>query len=207
MEGKSKQKWLTWRKIACVALLLLAALYIYAEPTLERWTGWNLPTINLGDNDTNDNNQAKSAGKENRSNSNHSGGEFSLTETGRNEFESPAGLVYVMGPRNEHRIDHIMLHARDDPARPVHGVFEGTKNEILALLDEAYNLIKSNDKVRVKKSVEKYNGRERIEYTVKMKRRIGFIGGRRGGDQGNPASENLKLILEDNRPITAYPTW
>ncbi len=44
-EPAPQQLWLTKKKILCVALLLLAAGYVLAQPTLERWLGVELPSL------------------------------------------------------------------------------------------------------------------------------------------------------------------
>ena len=106
-----------------------------------------------------------------------------------------------MGPRGEHRVDHVLRHGRDMPERPVHSVFEGGRNDILAVIDEAYSLVKSNSP-RARSS----NSRGNDEHTVRMQRKVGYEGGQKGKRKGYPALENVKLILDGNRVITAYPS-
>ena len=43
--SKPSSNWLTWKKIACVLGLLLAAGYIAGRPALEKLTGMELPAI------------------------------------------------------------------------------------------------------------------------------------------------------------------
>ena len=126
---------------------------------------------------------------------------WELRTIDRGRLLSPAGLIYARGPQGEHRVDHVMRHAEDDPNRPQHGVFNGSRDDILQLLDEAYQLIQQNSK-RVNKQAEG----DRIEYTIRFDRPIGYEGGRSGKRNNNPQVNRLRLVLEDGKSvITAYP--
>jgi hypothetical protein len=46
-----------------------------------------------------------------------------------------------------------------------------------------------------------------MELTIDMPDRIGYVGGRDGKREGHPPTHRLKMILEGDRVITAYPTW
>ncbi len=119
----------------------------------------------------------------------------------RGRVQSPAGLIYGLGPQGEHRVDHVLRHAQDDPGRPVHGVFAGSREEIFRMIDEAYRLIGEKSK-RVSKQVEG----DRTEYTIRFDQAIGYEGGRNGQRNNYPRVNRLKLILEDDQSvITAYP--
>lgn len=124
-----------------------------------------------------------------------------LTPIGRDSFESTAGLIY-RPERSEHRIDHVMHHATDDRTKPVHGVFDGTRDEILALIDEAYMLAQSRGPPQV--IIEEQGDRQTI--TVNLNRKIGYMGGESGARRGHPPLKMIKLVLEDRDLITAYPT-
>ena len=197
MNKPEEPKPISWRKFIWVGLILLIAGYSYGHPTLEKWTGLDLPSLN-GDG------EARRVKPEKGSNSAVETTEsesFLLTETGRNKYTSPAGLIYTMGPNGEHRVEHIMRHAKDEPSRQVHGVFDGDKNTILKILDDGYELIKSNSK-RVESSREG----NRMEYTIDMQREIGYEGGQKGKRNNFPPLKRLKLILQDkNYVVTAYP--
>lgn len=123
-----------------------------------------------------------------------------LKETGRRVYVSTAGLEY-RPTRNEHRVEHVMRHAEDDQSRPVHGVFSGSREEILALIDEAWLLAQRGRPPTVRKEVD----RDRTAYTVDMKRKIGFKGGQSGKRSNFPECRSLKLVVEGNEVITAYP--
>lgn len=116
------------------------------------------------------------------------------------ELISTAGLRYTRGSAEGHRLLHVLRHGKDDPDRPVHGVFEGTQQEIVALIDEAYLKTKGNNR-DVKRSRE----RDRTVYTIAMGRRIGYLGGQVGRRKRNPPLRHIRLVLEGNRVITAYP--
>ncbi len=147
---------------------------------------------------------APAAKPEKSARSTSSDGEFEFEKLPRGELRSPAGLVYGIGPNREHRVDHVMLHAQDNPDRPVHSVFTGDRDAILRTIDEAYTLIKQNSK-RVKKfPVE--DDPDRTEYLIDLQRPIGYRGGQQGARDQHPKLTRLKLILADgNRVITAYP--
>ncbi len=117
---------------------------------------------------------------------------------------SPAGLEYTRTGHGEHRTDHVLRHAVDIPDRQgSHGVFAvDSDEEVFALIDEAYELIKQ-DSDRVDKEPSRGDGKQ--AYVVDMKRKIGFRGGQSGRRSGNPPLTRIKLVLADNRVITAYP--
>jgi hypothetical protein len=126
---------------------------------------------------------------------------FELKKLGKGDLESPAGLVYSPGPSGEHRVDHVMRHSKDEPSRPQHGVFNGSRDEILKLLDDAYQLIKQNSR-----QVNKQSDGNRTEYTVRFDRAIGYEGGRSGMRNNFPKVNRLRLVLEDGKyVVTAYP--
>ena len=127
-----------------------------------------------------------------------------LTPTGKkNRLRSPAGLIYGES-RGEHRVDHVMRHAKDDPSRRLHSVFEGDKKKILKVIDEAYRLIESKSN-RVQKTPDKKLD-FRAKYTVDMKRKIGYLGGQIGKRQNYPPRSKLSLVLDNGKfMVTAYP--
>jgi hypothetical protein len=127
-----------------------------------------------------------------------------LTEIRKNVFRSTAGLTYVPSQTDGHRVRHVMMHAKDDPSKKIHGVFDGDQEQILAVIDDAF--LKSQEfpadrDVRI----EKQNQRRVI--TVRMNRRIGYVGGQDGKRQRYPECRFLRLVLEsDDVVVTAYPT-
>lgn len=120
-----------------------------------------------------------------------------LTPAGRGRFESTAGLIY-----SQYRIDHVMEHSRDIPDKPTHGVFEGTKDDIFALIDEAYELAQKRGPPQV---VIEDEG-DRTTYTVNLNRKVGHGGGQSGARRRNPPLKFLKIVLEGDEVITAFPT-
>jgi hypothetical protein len=127
---------------------------------------------------------------------------FQLKEVRPGVFESPAGLVYRSGGREGHRIDHVLEHAKDDPSKPVHGVYRGDRDSILAMIDEAYRLTESRGPPTVQKEEEG----SRTVYTVDMGRSVGFAGGQSGQRKGRPSLRHIRLVLEGDSVITAFPT-
>ena len=123
-----------------------------------------------------------------------------LESIGGKNLRSPAGLIYGMGGGGEHRVDHVMKHGVDDPDRPSHGVFDGDKATILKLLDEAYEMVKSKSK-----SVKSESSQGNTAYTISMGRKIGYEGGEKGNRSGNRGLNSVRLVLDGERVITAYP--
>lgn len=126
-----------------------------------------------------------------------------LSAGSRGSKVSPSGLIYTTTRHGEHRSDHVLRHAKDQPNRQgSHGVFVVESNDdVFRLIDEAYELIKKNSG-QVKAEPEKDGKRA---YVIDMKRKIGFKGGQSGKRAGHPKLSKIKLILADNRVITAYP--
>lgn len=197
---------MTRRKIVCVALLLLAAGYIAAEPTLEKWFKIDLPSFsnNSHDRDKNDDrpkiepkDQKNSSAKSNQ-NSTSTSGKLTRKPAGGKRFTTPQGLLY-----DDYRIDHVMRHARDIPDRNLtHGVFDANDEDaVLLLVDEAYVKVKNGSR-DVRESPPRDGN---IAYTVDMKRRIGYEGGKVGKSRGNRECRFVKVVLQKKRVISAYP--
>jgi hypothetical protein len=123
-----------------------------------------------------------------------------LREISFDRFISPAGLLYTPGSAEGHRLEHLRRHTKDDPGRPgSHGVFDGEMEGALKTIDRAYERAKKNQ--RTTKSVDG----DRTIYTVDMGGRIGYVGGRDGGRKRKPMARRVRMVLEGNRVITAYP--
>ena len=124
-----------------------------------------------------------------------------LEPAGGKNLKSPAGLIYT-GGKSEHRSDHVLRHASDIPDRAgSHGVFDANGDDVFRLVDEAYGLVKRNS-LQVKTTPAE-NGK--TEYVIDLHRKIGYLGGKTGNRKNNPSLERVKLILADDRVITAYP--
>ena len=125
-----------------------------------------------------------------------------LREIRNKVFESTAGLRYVPGSQDNHRLDHVMQHAKDDTTKPIHGVFEGNRDQILAVIDEAYQKAQKGGR-----DVRSEEQNDRLVYTVNLGRKIGYMGGSGGERAGNPDCRYVRIVLEDgNVVISAYPT-
>jgi len=123
-----------------------------------------------------------------------------LRQIGPDRFLSPAGLLYTPGSAEGHRLEHLRRHARDMPTRPCkHGVFDGGMEGALRTVDEAYR--RAQDDRRTTKQVD----RDRTILTVEMGSRVGYVGGRDGNRRNQPIARRVRLVLEGNRVITAYP--
>ncbi|TWT48582.1 hypothetical protein [Botrimarina hoheduenensis] len=124
-----------------------------------------------------------------------------LTDRGRGVYESSGGLRYTRGSQQGHRLAHVMAHTLDEPDRVgQHGVFDtNDPAEVVRLIDEAYGLALAGKQT----TTQREEGR--TIYTVNLRRRIGYIGGESGARKGHPSAQYLKLVIDGDRVITAFP--
>jgi hypothetical protein len=124
-----------------------------------------------------------------------------LKPLGRDEYLSPAGLRYTRGSEEGHRLKHVARHLEDQPQRPGrHGVFAGSLADFLQLIDQGF--------LRAKEGGQ--GTRQRIEsgrtvFEIDFSQPIGFVGGQEGGRLGRPSARRLRLIVDQDRVITAFP--
>lgn len=214
-----------WRRIIPIGLVLLVLGYSYSRPTLERWFNVSLPAITDQDRgsrqDSGKNSSPRPAGdfdpyktslpqtalpqsaqsKGASAKGSVAGGTFQLKEVGRDRYQTPAGLLYTMGPRGEHRIEHVMRHASDQPNRPTHSVFiDDDQDSVLKLIDQAYELAKSKSP---RSKYESSKGNDK--YDVDMQRKVGYDGGKKGQRNNHRSLNKVRMILDGNRVITAFP--
>jgi hypothetical protein len=124
-----------------------------------------------------------------------------LKEVGNEDYLSPAGLRYTRGGEEGHRLKHLARHLEDQPDRPgKHGVFIGDMPQVLKWLDEAYGRALAGAKGTSKREED-----GRTVYEASFSKPIGYIGGRDGARQKNPDSKRLRMVVDDNRLITAFP--
>lgn len=210
MNVKPKTSKLDWKKVAIIAVVLGIAAY--------NWYTNGGPTDSAASSDdgrttsqsvTRDNDRLPTADKpapanndrrENKNSKDSTSSSYLVSAGGKN-LQSPAGLIYT-DSRSEHRADHVLRHADDIPNRSgPHGVFHADGDDVFRLIDEAYELVKSRS--GQVKTTEQNDGK--TVYVIDMKRKIGFRGGREGQRQNHPQLNKIKLVLGDNRVITAYP--
>ena len=123
-----------------------------------------------------------------------------LKETAPQRYVSPAGLLYAPGSREGHRLEHLRRHTVDDPSRPgSHGVFDGDMPGALQTIDRAFQRAKTGQRT----TTQQDDGR--TIHTVDMEKRVGFVGGRDGARRNHPLARRVRIVLEGNRFITAYP--
>ena len=100
------------------------------------------------------------------------------------------------------RVQHVIHHTVDDITKATHGVF--LKNTpILEVIDEAY--IKAQTLGEVDGIVKIERERNRTIIYVNMGRDIGFVGGYAGTGIEGPRVQWIRLVLEDENIITAFP--
>lgn len=206
------------RQLIIFGLIALAAVYHFSRPTLEKWFNTSLPSIYQNDNrqanqDSNSDKSdkdytaklpgAQSNGQQENGTSLKDLGKAArswLKDIGRNNYKSPAGLIY--GGGREHRVDHVLLHCKDNPSKPTHGIFVGGAVEVMQMIDEAYETAKSGSgDVDTNKE-----GGGKVTHTVGMGRVVGHTGGKKAKRQGRKELRKIKLVLADDRVITAFPT-
>jgi len=123
-----------------------------------------------------------------------------LVDQGGERYVSPAGLLYTPGSQEGHRLRHLERHVVDDPDRPgSHGVFDGGMAGALRTIDRAYTKAKTG----VQTSTTQEDGR--TIHTVDLAARVGYVGGSEGRRRKNPMARRVRLVLERNRVITAFP--
>jgi len=121
--------------------------------------------------------------------------------SGREVFVSDAGLRYTRGSTHGHRLMHVIAHTRDEPDRPgQHGVFDAKgPAEVFALIDEAYQQALAGERTATEREGP------RTVYTVDLGRRVGTIGGQSGARRGRPVARQVRLVVQGDRLITAFP--
>ncbi|TWU42399.1 hypothetical protein [Novipirellula artificiosorum] len=123
-----------------------------------------------------------------------------LREVSPRNYLSPSGLQYTPGSAEGHRLEHLRRHTEDDPSRQgSHGVFDGEMEGALKTIEKAYQRAKSGQRTT------KTTDQGRTIYTVDMGSRVGYVGGRDGNRKRKPMARRVRLVLEGNRVITAYP--
>lgn len=211
MNVQSKSAKLDWKKFAVIAVVLAIAGYQWYVKNKDQQPA--LAGGNNVENRSSDEYKVNFPGGNSKSSA--SNDKFAASKSGTSSNKSsdpylsggrtktsPEGLRYTMGKGGEHRTDHVLRHAKDMPSRPTHSVFNVQGDDVFRLVDEAYALIKSNSS-RVKK--EPTDDRGLTPYVVDMKREVGYKGGKSGKRKNYPKLYKVKLILGDDRVITAYP--
>ena len=124
-----------------------------------------------------------------------------LRQTAPEEYLSPAGVRYSPGSAEGHRLAHLQRHLQDAPDRPgKHGVFAGDLPQVLQWIDEAYLMAQ-----RKAAGSELRREQQRTIYEATFAQPIGFVGGRDGARDRHPKAYRLRLVLEDEQFITAFP--
>jgi len=124
-----------------------------------------------------------------------------LSGSSRAPYESPGGLVYTRGSEHGHRLRHVLAHTLDEPNQPgQHGVFDDDDPAaVVALIDKAYAQALAGKRTRTEREGD------RTVYSVGLGRRIGYVGGESGARQGHPAATGMRIVVEGDRLITAFP--
>lgn len=176
-----------------VGLVVVLIGYVLLQPQLNQRLGWHLPTLSSL--------QQPSQPISSNAPSDDSLRYGLLRETAPDDFISPGGLRYTRGSEQGHRLKHIERHLQDDPDRPgKHGVFDGDMPKVLRWLDDAYTLGK-----RGAKGTKKSEEDGRTVYEVSFSKPVGYIGGRDGRNENHPDARRIRLVVDGNKVITAFP--
>ncbi len=193
----------SWPRILILGVVLL--VYVFLQPILEKNLGVELPdiTVDSPSSTTPTDRVPPHSSPNQKSNPQAAIEELAdfLEPLGRDSYVSPAGLRYTRGSEHGHRIAHIMAHTQDEPNQQgQHGVFDAKKPlEVFQLIDNAYQLALLGDRTDTN-----YED-ERTIYTVNLGKRIGYIGGTSGKRRNHPSAKYLRLVVERDRLITAFP--
>lgn len=199
--GKVSTRWLL---LGC----LLLGGYLFAEPWLEISWGVDLPGVHRPGVASADNRQPSTgpastgpqAEKLPEVEPTRPATVDDLIRSDRETYTSPAGLRYSRGTAHRHHLRHLMAHTRNEPGRPVHGVFDNSDvNGVVRLVDEAY------ERAIAGREARKRTEGDRTVYVVDMGRRVGYVGGQSGARRGHPAAERIQLVLVGKKFITSYP--
>lgn len=194
--GRIKMRWV-------VGLAVIALGYFLVQPVLERSLGIDLPGLD----DMAANTQSSGGPSANRPDAKEvrvtSSGELAkiLSSRDRADYRSAAGLRYTPESQHGHRLKHLMAHCQDEPGRPgQHGVFDSNDAAtVVALVDEAYLQAQTGRDTRTQRE------EDRIVYDVNLRKRIGYVGGSSGKRKGNPPARHIRLVIQGDRLITAFP--
>ena len=178
-----------------VGLIALLIGYALLQPQLNKRFGWQLPSLSSLQ-------QHEPAIPHSSNAATDASLRYGLLrETASDDFISPGGLRYTRGSAEGHRLKHLERHLQDDPDRPgKHGVFNGDMPQVLRWLDEAYTLAK-----RGGNGTKKNEEDGRTVYEVGFPEPVGYIGGREGRRDNHPDARHIRLVVDGNKVITAFP--
>ena len=208
VQSKDGKPNIPWMKFALIGVVLIAVVIFSGREGIEKLLDLKPGTLGGQTAERSEEESSESPKFDVDTNWKNSSDDSGSSDSGSSDFEfvrdgrvmrSPEGLTY-----DQYRIDHVMLHAKDNLNKLVHGVFTGSENEIFAMIDEAYRQVKANSKQVVNTKPD--SKKDRVAYDVRMGGKIGYKGGRSGRSDGHPDLTVLRLVLEnDTRVITAFP--
>ncbi len=193
-----------------IGLLVLLMGYVWLQPILNQQFGWNLPALSTADSKAEQDFESSPSGPPTTfGRSSVADGDATaggptygvLKDLGGERYLSPAGLLYTRGSQEGHRLLHIERHLRDDPGRPgSHGVFSGGMEQVLLWLDETYEKALSNERGTKQRTED-----ERTVFEATFDQSVGYVGGQAGNRNGKPKTNQIRLVVEGSRVITAFP--
>ncbi|SFR61828.1 polymorphic toxin-type HINT domain-containing protein [Anaeromicropila populeti] len=111
-----------------------------------------------------------------------------LKSIGNGTWESTEGLIYGQGSKQGNRILHVLEHASLDLTKPLHSVFNVSKDKVLGVVDEAWS-----KRVGVTPILQK-NGNQ--VFNIPMRRVVGTNG-----------ETSIRIVVKNgtSEVITAFP--
>jgi hypothetical protein len=96
---------------------------------------------------------------------------------------------------------HIYEHTENDPKKPIHGIFDISNEDVDNLLEEIKKIILENNK----KIFRRYFSGQEFIYEIDMGRKIGWMGGEYGEENGFPATSLVRVIMDRGLVKSCYP--
>jgi RHS repeat-associated protein len=112
-----------------------------------------------------------------------------LTSLGDGRWQSKEGLIYGQSKKDGNRVKHVLEHAKPNPSKAKHSVFNVDRNGVLGLVDEAWGMRGSGI----------IQGNSNTLYKIDMGRQVGTAG-----------ENSLIIVIRKGTTsdlITAFPTF
>jgi hypothetical protein len=118
-----------------------------------------------------------------------------LREVSPGVYESPAGVTYAPGSAQGHRLTHLLEHARPNPAKPTHTVFQTEAQTLPELSSQITSVV--DDAWVARGTPTPANNPAYDQYVVDMGRVVGTNG---------ETSVTIIARRGTSEIVTAYPT-
>ncbi|ARC84676.1 RHS repeat-associated core domain protein [Clostridium argentinense CDC 2741] len=110
-----------------------------------------------------------------------------LKSIGNGKWQSTEGLIYGRGSKQGNRVLHVLEHVSPDPTKPLHSVFNVSKDKVLGSVDEAWSMRSSVESISQNSVKQVFN--------IPMERVVGTNG-----------ETYIRIVVKNgNEVITAFP--